>query len=174
VLSLAGAVVLGGCGGGESKAPAVADGGSRLSHLLRQGARPGELTTAERGEVERLLLAALPALTGPLAGYRWRVAYDDLPEVDFVSIDLMQGAGETAPRAVWFHLLWRGPLTAAERDAWVLRLGRFPARGVEGHHLFVRLGGIELRAVAEAPEYRDPQRLRAVIERLDLDALARL
>jgi hypothetical protein len=147
---------------------------TRLSTLLRQGAKPGELTAAERAEAERLLLAMLPALSGPLAGYRWRVAYDDLPQADFVSVDLMQGEGEAAPRAMWFHLFWRGVLPAAEQPAWALRLGRWPARGVEGHHLFVRLGGLELRAVADAAEYRDAGRMRAVLERFDLDALAQL
>ena len=147
---------------------------ARLSTLLRQGARPGELTAKERDEAERLLLAMLPALNGPLAGCRWRVAYDDLPEADFVSVDLMQGDGEAAPRAMWFHLFWRGTLPASEHAAWALRLGRWPARGLEGHHLFVRLGGLELRAVADAPEYRDARRMRSVLERFDLDAFARL
>jgi hypothetical protein len=146
----------------------------RLSTLLREGARPGELTAKERDEAERLVLAMLPALDGPLAGYRWRVAYDDLPQADFVSVDLMQGDGEAAPRAMWFHLFWRGALPASEQAAWALRLGRWPARGMEGHHLFVRLGGLELRAVADAPEYRDPRRMRAVLDRFDLDAFARL
>jgi hypothetical protein len=174
-LALAATVALGGCRRESSPSGAAAEGStSRLSELLRKGARPGELTEAEREDAERLLVETLPKLSGPLDGYRWRVAYDDLPEADFVSIDLMKGEGEAAPRAVWFHLFWRGPLPAAERDAWLLRLGRYPARGVEGHHLFVRLGGLELRAVADAEDYRDPQKLRSVIERMDLDALARL
>jgi len=141
---------------------------------LRQGARPGELTAGERAEAERLLLGMLPALSGPLAGCRWRVAYDDLPQADFVSVDLMQGDGEAAPRAMWFHLFWRGAEPAGELGLWPLRLGRWPARGVEGHHLFVRLGGLELRAVADAPEYREAGRMRAVLDRFDLDAFARL
>ncbi len=161
------------CRGRQQQAVA-ANPVTRLSTLLRQGAQPGELTAAERAEAERLLLAMLPALSGPLAGYRWRVAYDDLPQADFVSVDLMQGDGEAAARAMWFHLFWRGALPAAEQPAWALRLGRWPARGVEGHHLFVRLGGLELRAVADAAEYRDARRMRAVLERFDLDALARL
>lgn len=174
VLAVAAALASSGCRGDKPKDTGATGPAARLSELLRKGSRPGELTAAEREEAERLLLAALPKLSGPLAAYRWRVAYDDLPEADFVSIDLMQGDGEAAPRAVWFHLFWRGPLGAAERDAWPLRLGSFPARGVEGHHLFVRLGSIELRAVADAKEYRDRERLRSAIERIDLDALARL
>jgi hypothetical protein len=169
------AVVVGSeaCRGGRERA-AAANPVERLSTLLRQGARPGELTAEERAEAERLLLAMLPALSGPLAGYRWRVAYDDLPQADFVSVDLMQGDGEAAPRAMWFHLFWRGTLPASEQAAWALRLGRWPARGVEGHHLFVRLGALELRAVADAPEYRDAGRMRSVLERFDLAAFARL
>ncbi|HXT51173.1 MAG TPA: hypothetical protein VN811_09035 [Thermoanaerobaculia bacterium] len=168
-------VTLGGlaCRGGRERA-AAANPVERLSTLLRQGARPGELTADERAEAERLLLGMLPALSGPLAGYRWRVAYDDLPQADFVSVDLLQGDGEAAPRAMWFHLFWRGTLPASEQAAWALRLGRWPARGVEGHHLFVRLGGLELRAVADAPEYRDAGRMRSVLERFDLDAFAQL
>ena len=171
---LLGVAVLGlGCGAGRQEG-AAATPVERLSTLLRQGARPGELTAREREEAERLLLAMLPALSGPLAGCRWRVAYDDLPQADFVSVDLMQGDGEAAPRAMWFHLFWRGTLPAGERPAWALRLGRWPARGIEGHHLFVRLGALELRAVADAPEYRDARRMRAVLERFDLDAFSRL
>ena len=169
------AVALGGVAcRGEREQAAAANPVERLSTLLRQGARPGELTADERAEAERLLLAMLPALSGPLNGYRWRVAYDDLPQADFVSVDLMQGDGEAAPRAMWFHLFWRGAEPVGELGLWPLRLGRWPARGVEGHHLFVRLGGLELRAVADAPEYRDAARMRAVLERFDLDAFARL
>ena len=169
------AVAFGGvaCRGGREQA-AAANPVERLSTLLRQGARPGELTAEERAEAERLLLGMLPALSGPLNGYRWRVAYDDLPQADFVSVDLMQGDGEAAPRAMWFHLFWRGTEPVGELRLWPLRLGRWPARGVEGHHLFVRLGGLELRAVADAAEYRDAQRMRSVLERFDLDAFARL
>jgi hypothetical protein len=167
------ALAAGACGPHREQTTA-ANPVARLSTLLRQGARPGELTAKERNEAERLLLAMLPALNGPLAGYRWRVAYDDLPQADFVSVDLMQGDGEAAPRAMWFHLFWRGAEPVGELGLWPLRLGRGPARGVEGHHLFVRLGGLELRAVADAPEYRDAQRMRAVLDRFDLDAFARL
>jgi hypothetical protein len=169
-----GAVAATSCRGRAERDVAATDPLSRLSTLLRKGAQPGELTAEERGEAERLLLAMLPALDGALAGYRWRVAYDDLPKADFVSIDLMQGDGDAAPRAMWFHLFWRGGLPATEQAAWTSRLGRWPARGVEGHHLFVRLGGLELRAVADAPEYREATRIRGVLERFDLAALARL
>jgi len=169
--------LLGACrgrGGGGATAAGATTPVSRLSELLRRGAQPGELTLAERAEVERLVTGLLPKLAGPLAGYEWRVAYDDLPVGDFVSVDLLQGSGEAAPRAIWFHLVWRGALTAAEREAWGAQLGRFPARGVPGHHLFVRAGGVELRAVAEAPAFRDDSRLRDLVGRFDLDALARL
>ncbi len=174
VLGLAALAVAGCRDRGEREAAAAADPMTRLSALLRKGAQPGELTAEEREDAERLLLGMLPALDGPLAGCRWRVAYDDLPQADFVSVDLMQGEGDRAPRAMWFHLFWRGGLPAAERAVWTSRLGRWPARGVEGHHLFVRLGGLELRAVADAPEYREAARIRGVLERFDLDAFARL
>jgi hypothetical protein len=158
---------------GRGAGPA-ADPVDRFSHLLRQGTTAGELSKAEREEAERLVQRFLPPLTGPLAGYRWRVAYDDLPKGDFISIDLMHGEGDKAPRAMWFHLFWHGPLAPAELPAWPERVGEWPARGVEGHHLFVRVGGVELRAVAEAAEYRDPQRIRSVVERFDLRSLAKL
>ena len=140
----------------------------------------------EREEVERLLLPLLPETEGELAGHSWRVAYDDLPAGDFVSIDLLQAADDldTAPRAMWFHLFWRGaPTTAeatsgepspAEHARWTKQLGPWPARGVEGHHLFVRAGGVELRAVAEADEFRDAERIREVVEAFDLEALSEL
>jgi hypothetical protein len=171
VLLLAATVVAGCRDRGASRA---ADPVDRFSQLLHEGASPGELTKAEREEAERLVLRFLPPLTGPLAGYHWRVAYDDLPKADFFSIDLMHGEGDKAPRAMWFHLFWHGPLPAPELAAWPERVGEWPARGVEGHHLFVRVGGVELRAVAEAAEYRDPQRIRSVVERFDLRSLAKL
>ncbi|HXT19681.1 MAG TPA: hypothetical protein VN923_02920 [Thermoanaerobaculia bacterium] len=172
-LAIAAVLGVGACRGRET-AERAADPVSRLSTLLRRGAQPGELTAEERADAERLLLAMLPALDGPLAGYRWRVAYDDLPRADFVSVDLMKADGDAAPRAMWFHLFWRGPLPASERAMWTLRLGRWPARGLEDHHLFVRLGGLELRAVADAADYRQAARIRGVLERFDLERLARL
>jgi hypothetical protein len=171
------AVALPGCRGeGERAATAAADPEERLGQLLRRGAEPGELTVAEREEVERLLVPLLPATEGELEGHSWRVAYDDLPAGDFVSIDLLRGEApsDTAPRAMWFHLFWRGTPPAAEPASWSKQLGRWPARGVEGHHLFVRVGGVELRAVAEAEEFRDAERIRETVEAFDLDALAGL
>jgi hypothetical protein len=147
---------------------------ARLSQLLRRGAQPGELTHAERGEVESLLQPLLPATAGELAGYRWRVTYDDLPAGDFVSLDLIEGEGDAAPRAMWFHLLWRGEATPAERAGYVDTLGSWPARGVDDHHLFVRAGTVELRAVADRDDYRDAGRIRGVVEAFDLEALSRL
>jgi hypothetical protein len=169
-------VALGCRGEREPGAAAAVDPEQRLAQLLRRGAEPGELTVEEREEVERLLLPLLPATEGDLEGFAWRVAYDDLPAGDFVSIDLMQ-AGEdldTAPRAMWFHLFWRGEPPAAEPARWTKQLGRWPARGVDDHHLFVRVGALELRAVAEADEFRDAKRIRGVVEAFDLDALSRL
>lgn len=166
-----------GCRGeGDRAAPAAADPEARLGQLLRRGAEPGELTVDEREEVERLLVPLLPDTEGELEGHSWRVAYDDLPAGDFVSIDLLRAEepSDTAPRAMWFHLFWRGEPPAAEKASWTKRLGRWPARGVEDHHLFVRVGGVELRAVAEADEFRDEERLRETVEAFDLDALAGL
>src|SRR5687768_10868119 len=80
LLALA-ALAVAGCRDRREQVTAVAaDPVARLSALLRKGATPGELTAEERIEAERLLLGMLPALDGPLAGYRWRVAYDDLPQ----------------------------------------------------------------------------------------------
>ena len=102
------------------------------------------------------------------------MAYDDLPDGDFVSVDLVHGPEETSPRAMWFHLFWRGEPAAAERAALAKQLGRWPARGVDGHHLFVRVGAVELRAVAEAEEFRSDERIRGVVEAFDLEGLSRL
>jgi hypothetical protein len=166
----------GGCGkGGDESKKAASDPVGRLSELLRRGAQPGELTGAEREEIEALVLAMLPPAAGPLAGHRWRVAYDDLPLGDFVSVDLLRGDDDaTAARPVWVHLVWRGELSEQERGRFGKRVGDWPARGVDDHHLFVRAGSLELRAVADSPEYRDPARLRAFVESFDLDTLARL
>ena len=180
-VALAAVALLGCRGDGDRAAAAAADPEERLGQLLRRGAEPGELTVDEREEVERLLVPILPATEGELEGHSWRVAYDDLPAGDFVSIDLLRGEepSDTATRAMWFHLFWRGaPETvvteAAEPASWSKQLGRWPARGVEGHHLFVRVGGVELRAVAEAEEFRDAERIRETVEAFDLDALAGL
>src|SRR5688572_25941463 len=179
--ALAAGALLGCRGEGERRAAVAADPEQRLGQLLRRGAQPGELTVAEREEVERLLVPLLPATEGELEGHSWRVAYDDLPAGDFVSIDLLHAEEptDTAPRAMWFHLFWRGtPETGANERAeparWTKQLGRWPARGVEGHHLFVRVGGVELRAVAESDDFRRDERIREVLERFDLPALAKL
>ena len=172
----AAAVLAAGCGDrrDDGTAGEAADPRQRLSQLLRRGAQPGELADAEREEVERLVAALLPATSGALAGHRWRVAYDDLPVGDFVSVDLLRGDGDDAERPAWLHLFWRGELSEAERDRFVKTVGRWPARGVDDHHLFVRAGGVELRFVADSDEYRDAARLRALVESFDLEALSRL
>lgn len=171
------AALLGGlaCGGAGRGGAGGDEPRERLSELLRRGAQPGALRVEEREEIEELVLGLLPATEGALAGHRWRIAYDDLPVGDFLSIDLVAGEDDaTATRPVWLHLVWRGALGEAERAAYSKAVGRWPARGVDDHHLFVRAGNVELRAVADSPEYRDPARLRAFVESFDLDALAAL
>jgi hypothetical protein len=170
------AVTTAGCGSeqGRGGAGGPEDPRERLSDLLRRGAQPGELALAEREEIETLVAALLPPTTGALAGHHWRVAYDDLPLGDFLSIDLLRGEGTAAERPVWLHLVWRGELSEADRSRFVKTVGRWPARGVDDHHLFVRAGAIELRVVADSDEFRDAARLRALVESFDLDALARL
>lgn len=170
LLLLAGAA----CRKGAETADSATDPRARLGELLRRGGQPGELSLAERGEVEQLLAAYLPPVSGELSGYSWRVTYDDLPAGDFVSIELLHGEGEVAPRAMWFHLLWRGEPTATERAGYAKALGDFPARGVDGHHLFVRAGPVELRAVADRDDFRDAARIAAVVGAFDLEGLSRL
>ena len=169
------ALALASCGDRGGRAGGTtADPRERLSALLRRGAQPGELEVAERHEIERLVEELLPTATGALAGTRWRVAYDDLPVGDFISVDLLRGDGEAAERPVWLHLVWRGELSPEERARFVKTVGEYPARGVEDHHLFVRAGAVELRVVADSDEFRDAARLRGLVEAFDLDALARL
>jgi hypothetical protein len=166
--------LLAGCRREPPAEPVATDPEARLSQLLRRGAQPGELTLAEREEVERLLLPLLPASEGDLAGYTWRVIYNDLPGADFVAVDLLQGEGSAASRAMWFHLFWRRAGNDGDLAAYRKAVDRWPARGVDGHHLFVRAGRVELRAVADRDDFRDAARIEAVVAGFDLAALSRL
>jgi hypothetical protein len=171
------ALVLAGCGErerpqSELAGAAAGDPADRLAELLPRGAQPGALTLEERQEVEELILAVLPETTGELAGYRWRVTYIDLPEADFIAADLLTGGEDLAPRAAWVHVFWRSS-AAQPRAEYPGRLGPYPARGLPGHHLFVRAGRVEVRAVAEAEELRRPGALEALVEGFDLARLAR-
>jgi hypothetical protein len=151
---------------------AAADPAARLGELLRRGIQPGQLAAQERHEVEELVRAVLPEVSGELAGHRWRVTYLDLPEADFIAVDLLTGATEWAPRAAWIHLFYRSPV-AEPREEYPDRLGPYPARAVPGHHLWVRAGNVEVRAFAEAEELRQPGRLEALVEGFALAQLAR-
>lgn len=156
----------------DASDPAVAvDPIPRLGELLRRGAQPGQLEPGERREVEELVPLVLPEIAGDLAGHRWRVDYIDLPRADFVAVDLMSGEGEEAPRAAWIHIFYRSP-EARPREPYSGSLGPYPARGVPGEYLFVQAGSVEVRAVAEAPELREPGRLEELLERFELETLA--
>ncbi|HVS03740.1 MAG TPA: hypothetical protein VMT16_13300 [Thermoanaerobaculia bacterium] len=171
---------LAGCGGdrpgGDAAtrgAPTVgSEGGESLVAWLRRGAAPGDTSTEEREAIEEAVRELLPQPAGDLAGHQWRVTYHDLPTADFVSAELVPDEPPGYPRALWMHLVWRGPLEPAARGGYRREVAGYPARGLPGHHVFVRAGGVEVRAVAEAEAMREEGRLEALVAELPLARLA--
>ena len=145
-----------------------------LRKHLEKGAQPGTMEPFERREVEELVRALMPRNDGDLIGHRWDVKYMDMPGVDFVSIELMRGDG-FGGRQVWMQLLPMGdkPLSGFEPGD-LEPVGTYRARGLAGHHLFVRLGQYDLRIVTDFPDIHDDAYLRNLLLGCRLDDIAAL
>ncbi len=144
-----------------------------LRRLLTKGSQPGSMEPIERRQVEELVRALLPPTQGRLAGHWWEVKYLDLPGVDFVSAELMKG--DWTDRQLWIQILPMGDKPLAGFEPGDLEpVGPYRARGLAGHHLFVRVGRFDVRIAADQAAARDDAWLREILAATRLDLIEAL
>lgn len=154
-----------------------ADQVKRLSSLLEKGLKEKTVPEQEVEEIETLLRLLLPDTGANGEAVEWEVSYSngdnaDNDESDFITMDLHEkGKTDTVDRLMWFHVLYHAE---EDRDYGYEKFGRYGAMRAEGRHLFTRIGKVEIRAVADAEGYEDDQKIDAIVESMDLNAIKKL
>jgi hypothetical protein len=146
-----------------------------LAALLREGAKPGQLSDEDKARIEEALLVVLPETTGGLAGLEWEVTYLDMDEGDFFSAELRRPDAEFGEKEMWFHILYRPDMPADERASYGMEdFEGYRGMGMEDTHYFILVGATEIRAVADSDEFKDDDRILGTLRAFKLDEIARL
>jgi len=142
----------------------------RLSVLLKKGATPEvKLSKDETEEFERLLLEVLPGQDQIGADKQWHVKLHG--STGFFQVDLKKKGDEPNERFMWFHILYfpEGKESYGSED-----FGEYRGMGAKDVHYFILVGNLEIRAVADAEEYRDDEKIKEMLNAFKLKAIEKL
>ena len=148
----------------------------RAAELL-EASLEKNLAEAERNEVAAFIASLLPSKGADGEDVEWEVNFPefsgDFPqESALVSADLFpKGKAESEDRLMWFHIVFFEKKIESFTQE---KLGRYPAMRAEGRHLFVDVGRVSVRGVADAESYEADKKIDAVIEAIDLKSIKSL
>ncbi|HUF62498.1 MAG TPA: SHD1 domain-containing protein [Verrucomicrobiales bacterium] len=148
----------------------------RISALLEKSLKSSDLSDEERDEVASFVARLLPAKGGAGEPVEWEVDFpkwggDTKRTSVLLSADMFpEGTRERDERLMWFHIIFFGKEREIGGDQ---KVGRHPASGMDDRHLFVTAKRTSVRGVADAESYQDNERIRAVMEGIDLDTIAK-
>lgn len=130
-----------------------------------------ELSMEKAEELAKVLLLVMPETTGDLEGYKWEVSCNkNADEKDMLfSVELNRKKGEEDEQAMWFHIIYNPHLTQEERDGYSSEMFEgYRATIAENQHLWVLVNNMEIRAVAEAEDFKNDAKIQAVIKKFNL------
>lgn len=146
----------------------------RLSVLFTKGnTQATMLNEAEKEEIETLLVHILPDERVIGTDKTWQVSYHDLNEPgDFFQVDLIKKGGNSFDDCyMWFHILYQN-----ERDDTygTENFEGYRGMGTKDAHYFIMVGNVEIRAVADAEEYKNDTKIKNILRAFPLQAIERL
>jgi len=144
----------------------------RLSVLLKKGSAPGaRLSKDEKEDIERLLIDVLPSQDRIGADKQWDVTYYDADKGDLFQVDLKKRGNTPNNRLMWFHILYlpERPETYGSED-----FGEYRGMGAKDAHYFILVGHLEIRAVADAEEYRNDEKIKGMLKAFKLKEIEKL
>lgn len=143
-----------------------------LSRLLRKGATPNvKLEISEKKRVEELLVIILPGKETIGKDKEWIVKYYDLDEGDFFQVDLKKKGDQSLERFIWFHILYKleKPNFYGSED-----FEGYSGLGMKDAHYFILVGNVEIRAVADADEYKNDKKIKGMLKAFKLKQIEKL
>lgn len=190
VLVIALCVFISACGQGEQKpaetkeevkpAPVdprvekLAQFGKELKEMAQAGV---EVSWEKSEEVAKKLLLVLPETTGELAGMEWEVSLSkNTDEKDMLfSANLNRKKGEEKEQVMWFHIIYNPHLTQEERDNYSSeKFEGYPAMVSENQHLWLLVNNMEIRGIADAQDYQNDAKIKAVLKGFALKDIEKL
>lgn len=138
----------------------------QLITLWGKGAAPGgTLDEKERRQVEDRFAAFLPSEQYIGAGKEWTLKYHDSEEEDVLSVVLKQKGGTSSDQCMWFHILYKpdGDDSYGYED-----FGDYRGMGAKGVHYFIKVGNVEIRAVADSDEYKNDEAIKGMLNAFKL------
>jgi hypothetical protein len=151
---------------------------AQLAQGLQNGAKAGiELGDPQCEEMSSLLRMVLPELRGDLAGYSWEVSCNkETDDQDiFFSLELnkeMEGAIE---QAMWFHIIYNPHMSVEERESYGSDVfDGYRASGAQDAHLWILVNNFEIRAVAEAADFKNSEKIAEILRAAKLKEMAKL
>ncbi len=142
----------------------------RLSVLLKKGATPEvKLSKDETEEFERLLFDILPGQDQIGADKQWHVQLHG--STSFFQVELRKKGDEPNERFMWFHILYfpEGKESYGSED-----FGDCRGMGAKDAHYFILVGNLEIRAVADAEEYHNDEKIKEMLNAFKLKAIEKL
>ncbi|MCP4221218.1 MAG: hypothetical protein GY765_41715 [bacterium] len=128
-------------------------------------------------EYAKLLLLVLPETTGDLAGYEWDVSCNKNTEDHdmLFAVNLNRKKGEESEQAMWFHIIYNAQMPKQERDEYGTEsFEGYKATVSENAHLWVLVNNMEIRAVADAEDFKNDVKIQAVLKAFKLKDIEKL
>jgi hypothetical protein len=139
---------------------------------LKAAAQEGvEVSLEKLEELSKLLELVLPKTTGDLAGMEWDISCSkNTDEKDMLfAVNLNRKKGEEVEQAMWFHIIYNPHLTKEERDDYGTETFEgFKASIAENAHLWVLVNNMEIRAIADAEDFKNDAKIQSVVKKFDL------
>jgi hypothetical protein len=172
-------MILVSCGDGDTDAtkPATSeapvDQVAELRTALQAASPLGSISDDQSARIATLFKKLLPEISG----YDWVIDIllsEDDEEV-LISLELNQAGGDD--QAMWFHVIYVPKRQEEEKADYGLEEDSFDGykgMGMENEHLFIMVGNTEIRAVAEADEYKNDAKIREALRGFKLKLIETL
>ncbi len=158
----------------DPRAEKLAKFGAVLKEKVKVGV---EIPDEELTKLAELLRLVLPETTGDLAGFTWDVSCSkNKDENDMLfAVELNRMKGEEKEQAMWFHILYNAELPQNERDEYGTEVFEgYRATVAENAHIWILVNNMEIRAVADAEDFKNNDKIKAVLKAFklkDIEAL---
>ena len=139
---------------------------------LKESANVGvEIPWEKSEELAKKLLLVLPETTGDLAGLEWELSCSkNKDEGDMLfTANLNRIKGEETEQAMWFHIIYNPHLSKEERDDYGSETFEgYKATVAADIHLWVLVNNMEIRGVADAEDFKNDAKIKAVLQKFNL------
>ncbi len=150
----------------------------QLAQNLKAAAQEGvEIADEKCEEMAESFKLVLPKTNGDLDGYQWEVSCSKgTQDKDLLfSTTLNRIREETIEGAMWFHIIYNPHLSVEDRDNYGSdTFDDHKAIVSKDAYLWVLINNIEIRAIAEAEDFKNDEKISSVVKKFDLEEIEKL